>query len=90
MYIVAYDVTDDKERRKVSRVLDGYGHSVQKSVYICHIGETLHRKMLKSLNELDVKTGVLLCWKMPDTAEPEKIGAYPEGLPLRREKAFVL
>ncbi|HKI18966.1 MAG TPA: CRISPR-associated endonuclease Cas2 [Isosphaeraceae bacterium] len=32
-YIAAYDVSDDRIRRRVSRVLDGYGQRLQLSVY---------------------------------------------------------
>jgi CRISPR-associated protein Cas2 len=32
-YIAAYDVADDRSRRRVARVLDGYGQRIQYSVY---------------------------------------------------------
>lgn len=33
LYVVAYDIPDDKRRRKVSHLLQGYGRRVQYSVF---------------------------------------------------------
>lgn len=34
-YVVAYDIRDDKRRKQVSDVLEGYGKRVQYSVFEC-------------------------------------------------------
>ena len=47
MYLVAYDITDDRERRLVSRLLDGYGYSLQRSLYICHIHASQARRICR-------------------------------------------
>ncbi|WP_368493182.1 CRISPR-associated endonuclease Cas2 [Desulfovibrio piger] len=52
MYLVAYDITDDRERRLVSRLLNGYGYSLQRSLYICHIHASQARRMLAALEKL--------------------------------------
>ena len=90
MYIVAYDITDDRERRLVSRVLDGYGHGVQHSVYLCHIRGTQARRMMAALKALDVKSGFILCWKSPDSSIPERIGSCPPNLPLGPDRVFII
>lgn len=33
LYIISYDVRDDKRRRRVQKALEGYGYHVQFSVY---------------------------------------------------------
>lgn len=90
MYIVAYDIADNRERRQVSRVLDGYGHGVQRSVYVCHIRETQARHMLEKLRALNVRTGFVLSWKVPDTAVPESVGPCPPHLPLTPEHVLII
>lgn len=35
LFVVAYDVTSDKKRRAIAKVLDKYGHRVNASVYEC-------------------------------------------------------
>lgn len=36
-YIVSYDISDDKRRRKISKYLGGWGNRIQESVFICKI-----------------------------------------------------
>ncbi len=36
-YVVAYDISDDKRRTKVFRVLLGYGDHAQFSVFLCQL-----------------------------------------------------
>jgi CRISPR-associated protein Cas2 len=35
LYVVAYDTPSDRRRRKLAKLLEGYGHRVQDSVYEC-------------------------------------------------------
>ncbi len=35
--VVAYDITDDDRRRRVSETLENYGTRVQASVFECHL-----------------------------------------------------
>lgn len=49
-YVVAFDISDDKTRYRVVKVLKGYGYRVQKSVFECpNLSEerfsTLKRKL---------------------------------------------
>lgn len=37
LYVVAYDIPDDKRRKKVSDLLEGYGQRVQYSVFECQL-----------------------------------------------------
>ncbi|NER22910.1 MAG: CRISPR-associated endonuclease Cas2 [Symploca sp. SIO1B1] len=38
-YVVAYDIPDDKRRKKVSDLLEGYGKRVQYSVFECQLSQ---------------------------------------------------
>lgn len=38
IWMVAYDISDDNRRRKVEKILSGFGMRVQKSVFECQIG----------------------------------------------------
>lgn len=35
LVVIAYDIEDDRRRRRVARVLEGYGERVQESVFEC-------------------------------------------------------
>ena len=39
-WVVSYDIPNDKRRRNVSKVLEGYGRRVQYSVFECELDET--------------------------------------------------
>lgn len=50
MYIVSYDLSDDKLRNKVAKELKNYGRRVQYSIFECQISkkqmEQLYKKLL--------------------------------------------
>ena len=52
MYIVSYDITNNKLRKKVSDVLMNYGQRVQYSVFECEIDSNRYKKMYSQLLEL--------------------------------------
>ena len=39
LYLVSYDIVDDKRRNKLARVLQGYGNRVQYSVFECRLSK---------------------------------------------------
>ena len=50
-YIVAYDITCDKRRRKVANLLEGYGRRVQYSVFECVLSESKYIELQKRLKK---------------------------------------
>ena len=42
VYILAYDIADDRERLGVERLLLGYGFQCQKSVFECRLTSGAH------------------------------------------------
>jgi len=47
--IVCYDVSNNKTRRKLAKLIAEYGKRVQGSVFLCDIDETRQREMEKRL-----------------------------------------
>lgn len=43
--IVSYDISDDKRRRKVATIMEGYGYRVQYSVFECDLTAQQFRKL---------------------------------------------
>jgi len=60
-YLVSFDVTNDKIRRKVVRTLEEYGHRWQYSVFYCAFSKTERQKTLKKLEDLIQKTDSVFC-----------------------------
>lgn len=45
--VVSYDISDDKRRRKVAEIMEGYGYRVQYSVFEC----TLTKKQMTEMKQ---------------------------------------
>jgi len=51
-YLITYDVIDNKNRKKISDLLETYGYRVNYSVFECELNKT---KLKKLLNEIESK-----------------------------------
>ena len=65
-YTVAYDITDDKRRNKVAKILKDFGKRVQYSVFECDIDKRaylrLQDRLVKAMNfEEDTITFYYIC-----------------------------
>jgi CRISPR-associated protein Cas2 len=57
LYVISYDIPNNKRRRKVAELLEGYGQRVQYSVFECDLSEkqyeTLKARLRKRINHED-------------------------------------
>jgi CRISPR-associated protein Cas2 len=51
LYVVAYDIPDDKRRKKVSDLLEGYGKRVQYSVFECQLSQAKYDELRSRLRK---------------------------------------
>jgi len=52
LYLIAYDITDDRRLNRVRTVLKGYSTGGQKSVYECFLSNGELRSVMSMLNRL--------------------------------------
>lgn len=53
MYVmISYDISNDKLRRKIVKVLERYWYRVQKSVFECLLSESKYNKLKMILNDI--------------------------------------
>lgn len=52
LYIVTYDIADDKRWRKVFKLMHGYGHWLQLSVFQCRLTARRRAELARRLEEL--------------------------------------
>jgi len=45
LYLVSYDIVDDRRRNKLARVLQGYGTRVQYSVFECRLSKSQAKEL---------------------------------------------
>lgn len=50
-YVVSYDITNDKRRRKVVKYLESYGIRVQYSVFETELNQDQLKKLIKGLKK---------------------------------------
>jgi CRISPR-associated protein Cas2 len=50
-YVVAYDIPDDKRRKKVADLLEGYGKRVQYSVFECLLTQAKYDELRLKLKK---------------------------------------
>lgn len=73
-FAVVYDITDDRERRHVDRVLKGFGFRVQKSVFECKLSRGEKRELEGRLHALALKTGSVKIYRIYGGATHTVIG----------------
>ena len=52
VYLVTYDITDDKRLRRVFKKMNGYGEHLQYSVFQCELSDKERIQMIAELNPL--------------------------------------
>ena len=52
LYIVSYDIVEDKRRNRLSRCLMDFGDRVQYSVFECLLEEALLKKMISRIKRI--------------------------------------
>lgn len=51
-YVICYDIPNDKRRKKISDVLEGYGSRVQYSVFECVLSNKKYQKLQTRLKKI--------------------------------------
>ncbi|MCD6319958.1 MAG: CRISPR-associated endonuclease Cas2 [Candidatus Desulfofervidaceae bacterium] len=49
LFLISYDIADDKRRNKMSRFLEDYGYRVQKSVFECFLTPEMYEKVYQEI-----------------------------------------
>lgn len=63
-YLIIYDVTCNKMRNKLSKLLEGYGVRVQKSCFELRIESKVLEDLLKELEKNFTDDGSIICYKI--------------------------
>lgn len=77
LFAVCYDISDDRERRRVDRLLAGYGYRRQYSVYECRLTPAAHRRLKAQLEALGLKTGHVRLYRVYAGGASSAIGKPP-------------
>lgn len=73
-YIAAYDISDDQERTRVSKVLEGYGFRVQKSLFECRLTKTNRSQLKERLENIGLQSGNVFIYRLTDHSKRVVVG----------------
>ena len=76
-YIVSYDITSQKERNRVSKVLVGYGFRVQKSVFECLLSAAGKARLIDELSRVELQTGFIYIYRVSKASKRMALGKVP-------------
>ncbi|MGI6393641.1 MAG: CRISPR-associated endonuclease Cas2 [bacterium] len=80
-YVIAYDISCNNERSRVSKILLGFGFRRQKSVFECVLSATDKKKLIEKLAKLKIETGFIKIYKQEYCFQSQTIGNAPENDP---------
>ncbi|HCB14068.1 MAG TPA: CRISPR-associated endonuclease Cas2 [Gammaproteobacteria bacterium] len=79
-WAVAYDISDDKRRLRLHRLLRGFGEPVQKSLFVCQLDGRRKVRLEKLLRAEILDAGERLDLFLIGAAETQGPGAAPVAL----------
>ena len=92
LYIVAYDIHDQKRWRSVFNVMNGYGEWLQLSIFQCRLTDVKHAELIALLAGI-IHHGedhvVLMDLGMADKVSPRVVSLGKEFKPVEREPVIV-
>jgi CRISPR-associated protein Cas2 len=88
-YAVVYDITADRERRKVEKTLKDYGFRIQKSVFECRMNKRSLKELIDRLEKLDLSTGFVKIYKLEYSWKNCVIGE-PKKKNIDEDHAFII
>lgn len=77
-YVVIYDISNNRERQRINKLLKGFGKRIQKSVFECRLNKTGKKKLIEQLKTLDIKTGFVKIYRLEYSFKNPVIGKLVE------------
>lgn len=83
LFILSYDIEDDRRRNKIREFLKDYGYRVQKSVFVFYLDDKVMKDVLEDLSRMmDYKKDRLrlykICRTCRESIEFQGISEFPE------------
>ena len=89
-YAVVYDISCDRERARVDRLLRGYGFRVQKSVFECRLTRRQRDELVRRLERLGLRTGFVKVYRLDYCSDRPVVGRPPGDAGPDADSAFVV
>lgn len=73
-YAVVYDISNAHERRRIDRILKGFGFRVQKSVFECRMNRRMKTELFLKLKTAAPETGCVKVYRLEYSSKNETFG----------------
>jgi CRISPR-associated protein Cas2 len=80
-YVIIYDISDDRERSRLSSILEGFGFRVQESAFECLLNRAARRELIAEIEKLELATGFVNIYRVNDIAKTVCLGKPPTRRP---------
>ncbi len=77
LYIYAYDLSNDRERQRLDKLLSGYGFRRQKSVFLCRLTRSARRRLDEAIAAMELKSGFVIAAPLAPQGRITTFGAHP-------------
>ncbi|MFM7361409.1 MAG: CRISPR-associated endonuclease Cas2 [Cyanobium sp.] len=75
LWVIAYDSPSNKRRRKLAKLLEGYGERLQWSVFECRLQPHQMRRLRQGLARIATADDSIRIWSVPQRAPaPDQLG----------------
>ena len=92
LFIIAYDIADQKRWRAIFRLLHGYGEWLQLSVFQCRLSRLRHAELIATLDEIIHHTEdhvILMDLGIADMVKPKVVSLSKEFQLVEKEPIIV-
>ncbi len=92
LYIITYDISDQKRWRRIFKLMKGYGEWLQLSVFQCRLSRRRHAELVATLDELILNEHdhvLMLDLGLADKIDPRVISLGKGFEPIIREPVIV-
>lgn len=92
LYVVTYDVGDQKRWRRVFKLMNGYGEWLQLSVFQCRLSRQRHAELVATLDEIIHHKDdhvILVDLGLAENVDPKVVSLGKAFAPIEREPVIV-
>ena len=92
LYIIAYDIADQKRWRSIFKLLNGYGEWLQLSVFQCRLSRRRHAELTATLDEIihhKEDHVIIMDIGMAESVKPRVVSIGKDFQPLGKETVIV-
>jgi len=79
LFVVAYDITDDGRRTRLSKELENWGQRAQYSVFECDLDQARAELMVERLRELTLAEDQLRIYRVCEACARESVSVRGRG-----------